>query len=637
MQYGADVSAYGNVDYTPSDEMYTENQPARTERPKTGHGRRSARQEMPARPMSRRARPDTNTEESVGRPISRAGFSPDSAYRYSHDEYSRQISSDSEKQIPNSPCESPEILYRDDEYFNNQKALYGHNQEGHSPVDRLIVSPSAPSDLMKKSSKKARKSPHVYSSRSPQGYSQSPQNYGQSPRAYKQSPQHEQPMHRPSSREYMSVSPLHRDEAQLNDNDIHHQQPRSRHPSQSDNMEMQEGDTYQQSFSASPQYRDNPYQENQYHHHESPMQARNSPYQEGSYYHHDSPVQARDSPYYGSSPGQHQGHGHSHGYSGSPEGHSRPPPAPRPKSARPKTGRRKSARARQHHHARYEDQETSPPQQCDTSHILNAGDPYGRPASSLSPYRPLPAIGVVTPRDDPADNDHGHMTPESKNRSSHHVGSEHVTVTNQKLSEMNTDNYSYHPADQNEDVFSAEDIHGAENDALGPITDQGIPGVDMLSNLPQHLSEEIYQSSLANYETNIGDIGGVSEEERSNSEIIKGGEVSVRTAADNFEHLSMSVMKPLDFLHEIPDEPSSDEPRLLLAVKLPDGKRIQRHFRPNETLDTVIKFAENTNLVKYEDMQLICNATHTQFSDPSVRISDTHIKDRTVLYLQEKE
>jgi len=69
--------------------MYTENQPAQIERPKTGHGRRrmNARQEAPAhpeapaRPVSRRSRAETRDEESLGRPVSRVGFSPESSYR----------------------------------------------------------------------------------------------------------------------------------------------------------------------------------------------------------------------------------------------------------------------------------------------------------------------------------------------------------------------------------------------------------------------------------------------------------------------------------------------------------------------------------------------------------------------------
>jgi len=274
-------------------------------------------------------------------------------FRYSHDEYSRQISSDSEKQIQNSPCESPEILYQDPEYFNNQKALHEQKQHNNSSIDRLIVSPSAPADMpTRKNSKKSRRSPHVYTQ--PQDYSQSPGSYSHSPVGYRQSPQFEQPMHHPTSREVMSVSPLQRDEAQLNESDIHHNGSRQSHSHYPDGGNN-DGDLYQQSFSGSPQYHN-----------------RNSPYMEGQYQQRESPY-ARDSPLYGTSPRTTQGHGQYGGYTASPETH-RPPPAPRPKSARrPKTaGRRQSARVRQQHQ-RYEDQETSPPQQCDTTHILNAG------------------------------------------------------------------------------------------------------------------------------------------------------------------------------------------------------------------------------------------------------------------------
>ena len=273
-----------------------------------------------------------------------------------------------------------------------------------------------------------------------------------------------------------------------------------------------------------------------------------------------------------------------------------------------------------------------------------SGDPYGRPSSSLSPYKPLPSIGSVTPRD--SDGGQGHRSPDKGHHHDPgvrgHQGRQNgdgVSVTSQRLSSATQDNY--HPMDNNHDIFSAEDIHSYNegHSVGGPVTDRGLPGVDILTNTPHDMTDQIYRTSLANYERNIEtsdpDYGqdGYDDHEIKHGE--HGGEL--RNAAENFEHLSVSAIKPLDFLHEIADEPRDGEERVLLAVKLPDGKRIQRYFRPTESLDTVIKFAENANLVKYEDFQLICNATHTKFTDLGMRICDTHIKDRTVLYLEEKD
>ena len=152
-------------------------------------------------------------------------------------------------------------------------------------------------------------------------------------------------MNRPTSREYVNVSPLQRDEGQIDSKSLHHDVT-GRYVTGS--PYQHEGDTYQQRFTDNTSVRGSPY--------------RDSPYQ-----HRDSPYQSADSHNYGTSPAS-----RGYGYSESPEGHSRPPPGPRPKSARPKTaGRRKSARVR--HRQSYQDQETSLPQQCDTSSILNQG------------------------------------------------------------------------------------------------------------------------------------------------------------------------------------------------------------------------------------------------------------------------
>lgn len=255
---------------------------------------------------------------------------------------------------------------------------------------------------------------------------------------------------------------------------------------------------------------------------------------------------------------------------------------------------------------------------------MTSGDPYGRPSSSLSPYKPLPAIGVITPRDpDPSDSNH-----ESLGRSMNSSG-EGVTVRTQKLSLSEQD--SYHPADDDTDIFTAEDIQGTGEENLTPYTGHGVPNVDELTNVPQHLSDEIYQSSLANFEENNKAYSASDYLGRYTFE-----KDSEKQSSSNVNSPS-SVPKPLDFLHEIDDEPTENEMRLLLAIKLPDGKRIQRYFRPTDNLETVMHFAENSNLASYQDYRLICNAPRTTFTDLNVKICDTQIKDRTVLYLEESD
>ena len=96
-------------------------------------------------------------------------------------------------------------------------------------------------------------------------------------------------------------------------------------------------------------------------------------------------------------------------------------------------------------------------------------------------------------------------------------------------------------------------------------------------------------------------------------------------------------MQPLDSKHNLPSEPSETEERLLLAIKLPDGQRIQRFFRPSDQLNSVLHFAENSSLSDFSEYDLVCNVPKVVFYDLTQCIQDTELKDRTVLYLEEKE
>jgi hypothetical protein len=247
----------------------------------------------------------------------------------------------------------------------------------------------------------------------------------------------------------------------------------------------------------------------------------------------------------------------------------------------------------------------------------------------LSPYKPLPAIGVATPRspEKPDKESKGQSSPgESASRKV-----ENVTVETKRL--MLEESAQFHPVDENCDMFSVEDIQGASNENLGNFTGQGIPSVDMLTNFPQHLSDEIYKSSVLNFEKQMS--GAEETNEIKNSDEDRDQE-NLNTN-ENYIDSGSGAVKPLDFLHEIPEEPKEGEARLLLAIKLPDGKRIQRYFSPHDKLETVMHFAENTSLVNYENYQILCNAPRTTFVDLNKTIMETELKDRTVLYLEERD
>ena len=270
--------------------------------------------------------------------------------RYSHDEYSRQVSYDNDSRpggemaIPqNSPTNSPTDMFLPDEEIYSrtppQEEIFTHTPNR----DQLIISPS------------------------------------QSPT---QRDRHKKKHH--SSRDYMNVSPIQRDEEQINAEDLHHGQQKPVQY-QSDRLYHHQAEN----FSNSPHYRDSPqYNTSPQYTSHSPQHSmpRSPQYTQHGTHHRDSPQysgystqyaqqsqQFRDSPYrdspYRDSP-SHRESPYRSPHSGSPEAYHRPPHSQRPKSARPKTGRKKSARYRQQHH--YE-QETSQPVQYDAATILSSG------------------------------------------------------------------------------------------------------------------------------------------------------------------------------------------------------------------------------------------------------------------------
>lgn len=265
--------------------------------------------------------------------------------RYSHDEYSRQVStygsdtmSGGEVGIPqNSPTNTPTDMYPPDEdnYPGTpQEEIYTHTTNR----DHLIISPS-------------------------------------------HSPSHQEGHKKKHhTREVMSVSPIQRDEEQIKPEDLHHEYSKPVQYQSSRLYHQHHPENYSGSpqFSESPQYtshspqhigmpqytqhgvahRESPQlsgYSQQYVQHSPPYTRQSPQYRESPY--RDSPSQ-RESPY--RSPTR------DYPDSGSPD---RPPRSQRPKSARPKTGRKKSARQRQ----RYYEQETSPPVQYDAATILSSG------------------------------------------------------------------------------------------------------------------------------------------------------------------------------------------------------------------------------------------------------------------------
>ncbi|XP_067659314.1 UBX domain-containing protein 10-like [Haliotis asinina] len=106
-------------------------------------------------------------------------------------------------------------------------------------------------------------------------------------------------------------------------------------------------------------------------------------------------------------------------------------------------------------------------------------------------------------------------------------------------------------------------------------------------------------------------------------------------ASVSFQSLSGLNLPPPE--HPLPPEPTEQEERLLLAVKLPaDGKRCQRYFSPSDYLQDIHHFAENVSQQNLSQYVLACNAPRKVLSTLTVQIRDVDLLDKTVLYFEEK-
>ena len=210
--------------------------------------------------------------------------------------------------------------------------------------------------------------------------------------------------------------------------------------------------------------------------------------------------------------------------------------------------------------------------------------PILRPLSSLSKYKPLPAIGATSPNTDEAEDI-----------------SKKTQVMSLGLGERTRTSYSI-------------DIHKKDSDS--PSENGTSQGTDSVQEDPMktyrkdslQLDQPHSDSKRQNYE-------------HSDS----GRQVLDLSHKNGFSH------------HQLPEEPDESEQRILLAIRLPDGRRHQRFFRLVERLELVLKFAENSSGMDLSEFRLACNAPRAVFTDLTQLISDSGLQDRTVLYLEELE
>ena len=90
----------------------------------------------------------------------------------------------------------------------------------------------------------------------------------------------------------------------------------------------------------------------------------------------------------------------------------------------------------------------------------------------------------------------------------------------------------------------------------------------------------------------------------------------------------------------VPREPGPNEQRILLALKLPDGTRVERYFNPHARLIGVLAYAHS----QYPILPLSqCNLFRMDvvpkklLADTGLSLEDVGIQNRTVLYVEEKD
>ncbi|XP_030721485.1 UBX domain-containing protein 10 [Globicephala melas] len=85
------------------------------------------------------------------------------------------------------------------------------------------------------------------------------------------------------------------------------------------------------------------------------------------------------------------------------------------------------------------------------------------------------------------------------------------------------------------------------------------------------------------------------------------------------------------------EEPSDQEPRLLLAVRSPSGRRFVHHFRPTDDLHTVVAVAEHKNKATYRHRSIeTMEVPRRHFSDLTKSLQECGILHKSVLGISQE-
>ena len=180
-----------------------------------------------------------------------------------------------------------------------------------------------------------------------------------------------------------------------------------------------------------------------------------------------------------------------------------------------------------------------------------------------------------------------------------------------------------------------------------------LPSIGSQSTASQNKSEPVIKKSSLELESDPG----MSEPEFSNpspdiaEKVQEAVFCPVTPDEKNFNSSGSSFVSPEHVIEEAPrfapltrENTLSVEPTdtdghntILLAVKLPDGTRVHRYFRLDETMAMVMHFAEVTSQLDLSNCELICCVPRQLFTDLSVTVGETGLKPRTVLHIRPKD
>ncbi|XP_069466472.1 UBX domain-containing protein 10 [Ambystoma mexicanum] len=81
-----------------------------------------------------------------------------------------------------------------------------------------------------------------------------------------------------------------------------------------------------------------------------------------------------------------------------------------------------------------------------------------------------------------------------------------------------------------------------------------------------------------------------------------------------------------------------EEPRLLLAVRSPSGRRYERYFRPTDSLQTIVAVTELRSITRYKNCSIeTMEVPRRSFSDLSKSLEDCGILNKSVLCIFQEQ